>query len=69
GWLVKNGGRFALVHRPERLADLLGTLRAYDLEPKRMQFVQARDLPPSAVLIETYKQAKPGLTILPALSL
>ena len=65
GWLVKNGGRFALVHRPERLADLFCTLRACGLEPKRMQFVQARDLPPSAVLIETYKQAKPGLTVLP----
>lgn len=65
GWLVKNGGRFALVHRPERLADLFCTLREHDLEPKRMQFVQARDLPPSAVLIESYKQGKPGLTVLP----
>lgn len=65
GWLVKNGGRFALVHRPERLADLICALRAYDLEPKRLQFVQARDLPPSAVLIEAYKQARPGLNVLP----
>ena len=68
GWLVRNGGRFALVHRPERLADLICTLRAYDLEPKRLQFVQARDLPPSAVLVEAYKQGKPGLNVLPVLS-
>ncbi len=62
---VKNGGRFALVHRPERLVDLLCTLRQYALEPKRLQFVAARDLPPSAVLVECYREGKPGLTVLP----
>ena len=66
GWLVKNGGRFALVHRPERLCDLFCALRACSLEPKRLRFVRARaDCPPSAVLVETYKQGKPGLTVLP----
>lgn len=65
GWAVKNGGRFAVVHRPERLVDLFCTLRRYDMEPKRMQFVQARHLPPSAVLVEAYKQGKPGLRVLP----
>lgn len=65
GWCVKNGGRFAVVHRPERLCDLFCALRANDMEPKRMCFVQSRDLPPSAVLVEAYKQGKPGLTILP----
>ena len=64
GWAVKNGGRFAIVHRPERLVDLFCALRQYDMEPKRMRFVQARDLPPSAVLVEAYKQGKPGLTVL-----
>lgn len=66
-WCVKNGGRFAIVHRPERLCDLFCTLRQYDMEPKRMCFVQSRDLPPSAVLVEAYRQGKPGLTILPAI--
>lgn len=65
GWCVKNGGRFAIVHRPERLVDLFCALRQYDMEPKRMRFVQARDLPPSAVLVEAYKQGKPGLVVLP----
>lgn len=65
GWCVKNGGRFAIVHRPERLCDLFCTLRQYDMEPKRMAFVQSRDLPPSSVLVEAYKQGKPGLTVLP----
>ena len=65
GWAVKNGGRFAIVHRPERLVDLFCALRQYDMEPKRMRFVQARDLPPSAVLVEAYKQGKPGLVVYP----
>lgn len=66
GWLVKNGGRFALVHRPERLCGLFHALRAHGLEPKRMQLVQAGDNPPSAVLVEAYKQGRPGLRVLPA---
>lgn len=65
GWAVKNGGRFAIVHRPERLCDLFCALREHGMEPKRMCFVQSRDLPPSAVLVEAYKQGKSGLTILP----
>lgn len=67
GWLVKNGGRFALVHRPERLADLFQALRAQGLEPKRLQFIQAADRPPSAVLVEACRQGKPGLNVLPVL--
>ena len=66
GWLVKNGGRFALVHRPERLCDIFCSLRAHALEPKRLRFVQARrDSAPSAALVEAYRQGKPGLTVLP----
>ena len=53
GWMVKNGGRFALVHRPERLAELLAELRAHGLEPKRMQLVYPYvDREPNMVLIE-----------------
>lgn len=66
-WLVKNGGRFSMVHRPERLADLFQALRAHDFEPKRLQFIQAENRPPSAVLIEAYKQGRPGLNVLPTL--
>ena len=63
---LKNGGRFALVHRPDRLTDLLCTLRAAGLEPKRMQLVQHReDKAPSAVLLEAVRQGRPGLDVLP----
>ena len=65
GWLVKNGGRLAMVHRPERLVDLFSALRQYMFEPKRLQFIQAAGKPPSAVLIEAYKEGKPGLSVLP----
>lgn len=64
--LLKTGGRFALVHRPERLTDLLCTLRAHKLEPKRLQFLScASDRPPSAVLVETVKNGGAGLNVLP----
>jgi tRNA1Val (adenine37-N6)-methyltransferase len=66
GWMVKNGGRFALVHRPERLAELLAELRAHGLEPKRMQLVQhGPERPPSAVLLEAVRLGRPGLAVLP----
>lgn len=59
-------GRFALVHRPERLCDLLTCLRQAGLEPKRLQFCRSRpDKPPYAVLIEAAKGGRPGLNILP----
>lgn len=66
--LVKNGGRFALCHRPERLVDVLCALRARDLEPKRLKLVSHSPAhPPSLLLVEGGKQGKPGLKVeLPA---
>src|SRR5699024_10698186 len=37
--LVKKGGKVALVHRPERLLDIVMYMRQYGIEPKRMQLV------------------------------
>ena len=66
GRLLKNGGRFALVHRPERLAELFACMGAVGSEPKRLQLVQhGPDTPPSAVLVEGVRQGRPGLTVLP----
>lgn len=64
--LVKPGGKVAFVHRPERLLDILTLMRAYRIEPKRMQLVYpkgGRDA--NTLLIEGAKDGKPGLTILP----
>lgn len=66
GRLVQNGGRFALVHRPERLTDLLCALRAARMEPKRLCFLQHDAAhPPSAVLVEAVKNGRPGVEVLP----
>ena len=61
-YLLKTGGRFYLVHRPERLADIFYEMKRRRLEPKRMQFVHA-DLKnaPSLVLVEGQKGRKSGL--------
>lgn len=37
--LLRFGGRFCLCHRPERLADVMISLREHRLEPKRLRFV------------------------------
>ena len=60
--LLKFGGKFFCVWRPDRLSDLMDALRTNRLEPKRMTFVHAdRATPPSMVLIEAKKGAAPSL--------
>lgn len=64
--LVKNGGRFALCHRPQRLAELMSTLSRVGLEPKRLQLcAHSPHHAPSLVLLECVRQGKPGLEVLP----
>ena len=68
--LLKCGGRFVLCHRPERLTDLLATLRAHRLEPKRLQTVSAApDRAPFLVLCEAVKNGGVSLSVLPPLFL
>jgi len=63
-YLLRWGGSFCLVQKPERLADLLCALRAAALEPKRLRFVCPRsDTAPSLVLLESRRGGKPGLTV------
>ncbi len=65
---LRYGGGFALVYRPERLADLFCELRAHGMEPKRARFVvSASDAAPSLVLIEARRGGKPELLIEPPL--
>lgn len=70
GRLLKHGGKFYCVFRPERLADLFEGLRAAHLEPKRMTLVQATAAAvPSMVLVEAVKYAAPSLLVTPPLCL
>ncbi len=68
--LLNTSGRLCICHRPERLAEILEKMRQHRIEPTRLRFVSQRfSLPPFLVLIEGKKCSKPGLTVLPALSL
>lgn len=70
-YLVKYRGRFAMIHLPERMVEILGLLHDMNLEPKRLRMVYPnRSLPPSMFLVESIKGAKAGgLTVLPPLIL
>ena len=62
--LLKPGGHFYMVHRPFRLAEIITTLSAYKLEPKRMQLVYPYiDKEPNMVLIEAVRGGKPRMTV------
>lgn len=66
--LLKSGGRFFLVHRPFRLAELIVTLTKHHLEPKRMRLVYPYvDKEPNMVLIEAVRGANPRMTVEPPL--
>lgn len=68
--LLKYGGRFYCVYRPDRLTDLMDAMRRVTLEPKRMTFVHSTVLSkPSMVLIEAQKGASPSMLITPPLCL
>lgn len=59
-YLLKYGGRFAMVHHTDRIVDIFETMRAYHLEPKRCRPVQARSNSPAyVVLVEAVKEGKP----------
>ena len=63
---LKFGGRFALVHRADRAAEVLYTLHAHRLEPKKLQFVAGKaGAKPYAVLIAAVKGGRAGLDVLP----
>ncbi len=69
-YLLRTGGSFFLVHRPERLSELCACLSAHGLEPKRLRLVCHRtENAPSLVLLEARRGGKPGLQIEPMLVL
>ena len=69
-YLLRWGGSFCLVYRPERLCDLMCALRESGLEPKRLRMVEHRPgAAPSLLLMEARRGGKPGLTLEPPLRL
>lgn len=69
-YLTRWGGRFALVHKPERIAEIICTLSKHGLEPKRLRFVQYKaQTAPSLILLESRRGGKPSLIVEPPLIL
>lgn len=63
-WALRYGGDFFLVHRPERLAEIIACAAAVQLEAKRLCLVRHREGGPiTLILLSCRKGAKPGLNI------
>ena len=62
GKMLKFGGDFALVHKPERLAEICATASKNKLEPKRLRLIRHRpNAEVSLILLSCRKGGKPGL--------
>lgn len=62
--LLKNGGALSIVHRPERLMEILLCAKEKNLEPKRIQFVYPKKgKEANIVLMEFIKNGNSGLKI------
>lgn len=62
---LKHNGIFGLVHRPERLVDIIDICRKYKLEVKKVQFVYPKkNEEANIVLVEAVKNGKSGLKVL-----
>lgn len=62
--LLKDLGEFYMVHRAERLVDIMCLLRKYKLEPKNIRFVHSKACEkPSLILVRAVKCAKEFLKI------
>lgn len=66
--LLMPGGRFYMVHRPFRLAEIISLMVQYRMEPKRMRLVYPYvDKEPNMVLVEGMRGARPRMTVEPPL--
>lgn len=66
--LLEYHGRFAMVHRPDRLIEIIEAMKENDIEPKRVRFVYPKEGKDSHVLlIEGIYKGQPGLKIEPPL--
>ena len=62
--ILRPGGRFFMVHRPFRLAEILSTMVQYKIEPKRMRMVHPFvDKEPNMVLIEGVRGGNSRMTV------
>lgn len=63
-YLLPSGGRFYMVHRPERLCDIMAVMRAKNIEPKRLTlYASGKNKPPRLLVIEGQKNRSSGLIV------
>ncbi|MET3683777.1 tRNA1(Val) A37 N6-methylase TrmN6 [Alkalibacillus flavidus] len=63
---VKSGGKVSIVHRPNRLTEIMTLAETYKLAIKRLKFVYAKpDRDATMVLIEFLKDGKPDIKVEP----
>lgn len=63
--LLKNNGNLAIVHRTDRLIDILEVMRKHNIEPKRIRLIYPKvNKESNIVLVEGTKNGKPGLKFL-----
>ena len=66
--LLKNEGSLVLVHRTDRLIEIIELMRKHNIEPKRMRLIYPKiNTESNLVLIDGRKNGKDGLKILPPL--
>ena len=66
--LLRNNGVIAVVHRPERLMEILDEMKKNNIEPKKIRFVYPKkNMESNILLIEGSKNGRPGLKVLPPL--
>lgn len=67
--LLNSKGKLAMVHRPDRLVEILEAFKKYNIEPKRLQFIYPKmNKECNHILIEGIKDgSKDGLRVLPPL--
>ena len=66
--LLRPKGRFYMVHRPSRLADIMYLMRTYKIEPKKLRFVAPSEgKAPNLLLIEGMRDGGAEMKVLPTL--
>lgn len=63
-YLLKDNGKFYLIHRPERLEEIISLANKYNLHPKKMIFISSKtEKPAQMVLLKMVKNAQIGVKV------
>ena len=57
-WALKYGGDFCLVHKPERLAEIIAAACKYKLEPKRLCLLRHKSNGPVALILLQFRKGE-----------